>query len=478
MTQDLIDPPREDEAETFTLEPRIADAQAMAEVGEQVQRHRARRQVLTTAGVLALVSVAALILLLTITGGETLDSSEADSTVISQPEVTDALLRNADGEGSLELQLLYAPDWYYNWSGRPEPVTDGSPTMAFLLFETTHIEDHPSALPDLTIMTRSGSYAPTEISIISDSPHHRASQVLFSAEDADGNLIVDEDETMIVAGSWDNGTDVTMEWNQPIPFGLGVLNPTDATTTTSNFSMPALSLGAVAAIFSGMLAALTPCLLLLTAYYTSVLSSNAAAGVGRSVAERRMLMTGLFFVGGFTAVYTAGGVIAGYVAASVSRSESVGSYARPVSIIAGVAVVLMGIRMASQARVPVACKLPVFNRPTQTGWVASAVMGSTFAVGCLSCFSATVLTALLLYAGASGSPIAGGLIMLMFSAGVGVIFLLAAFLMARAAPVAKWLTKAQPVIGAVSAVVMIALGALMITYKFHTVTGYLFKVWS
>jgi cytochrome c-type biogenesis protein len=138
----------------------------------------------------------------------------------------------------------------------------------------------------------------------------------------------------------------------------------------------------------------------------------------------------------------------------------------------------MGIRMASQARVPMVCKLPVFNRPTQTGWVASAVMGTTFAVGCLSCFSATVLTALLLYAGASGSPIAGGLIMLMFSAGVGVIFLLAAILMARAAPVATWLTKAQPVIGVVSAIVMITLGALMITYKFHTVTGYLFRVWS
>jgi cytochrome c-type biogenesis protein len=478
MNQDLLNSPLEDEAETFTLEPRIADPHAMAEVGEQVQRRRARRQVLTTAGVLALVSVAALILLLTITGGEKLESSDADATVISQPEVTDALLRTADGEGSMEIQLLYAPDWYYNWSGRAEPPTDGTPTMAFLLFETTHIEDLSSTLPDLAIVTRSGLYVATEISIISDSPHHRASQVLFSAEDVDGNLILDEGETLAVAGSWDNGTDLTMEWTQPLPFGLGVLNPTDATATTGNFSMPALSLGAIAAIFSGMLAALTPCLLLLTAYYTSVLSSTAAAGVGKAVAERRVLMTGLFFVGGFTAVYTAGGVIAGYVAASVSRSNTVGTYARPVSIIAGVAVVLMGIRMASQARVPVVCKLPVFNRPTQTGWVASAVMGSTFAVGCLSCFSATVLTALLLFAGASGSPIVGGLIMLMFSAGVGVIFLLAAFLMARAAPVAKWLTKAQPVIGAVSAVVMIVLGALMITYKFHTVTGYLFTVWS
>jgi cytochrome c-type biogenesis protein len=105
-------------------------------------------------------------------------------------------------------------------------------------------------------------------------------------------------------------------------------------------------------------------------------------------------------------------------------------------------------------------------------------MGSTFAVGCLSCFSATVLTALLLYAGATGSPLAGGLVMLMFSAGVGVMFLLAAILVARAAPLATWMAKAQPVIGAVSAVIMVGLGVLMIIYKFHVVTGYLFTLWS
>jgi cytochrome c-type biogenesis protein len=106
------------------------------------------------------------------------------------------------------------------------------------------------------------------------------------------------------------------------------------------------------------------------------------------------------------------------------------------------------------------------------------MMGATFAVGCLSCFSATILTALLLYAGATGSPLAGGLVMLMFSAGVGVMFLIAALLVARAAPLSTWLIKAQPIIGAVSAVVMIGLGVLMVTYKFHLVTGYLFKLWS
>jgi hypothetical protein len=40
------------------------------------------------------------------------------------------------------------------------------------------------------------------------------------------------------------------------------------------------------------------------------------------------------------------------------------------------------------------------------------------------------------------------------------------------------MAKAQPSIGAVSAVIMIFLGVLMITYKFHIFTGYLFELWS
>jgi cytochrome c-type biogenesis protein len=374
--------------------------------------------------------------------------------------------------------MLYTPRWYFAWSGRPEPETDGIPTLAFLMFETTHTYDLPSSSPVATITSASGTFEATATSVVSDSSHHRVTQVFFSADGTDGEPIVGDDETLVVTALWFDGSSTTVEWEAPMPFGLAALNAETDTSIAFTFRSPALTLGAIAAIFGGMLAALTPCLLLLAAYYTAVLSGTAAATASQASAERQLLITGLFFVGGFTAVYTAGGVVAGYIGASVSRFDSVGGYARPVSIVAGIAVIAMGIRMASQARVPMVCKIPGFNRPNRSGWVGSAIMGSTFAVGCLSCFSATVLTALLLYAGATGSPLAGGLLMLMFSAGVGVMFLVAAILVARAAPLSTWLSKAQPTIGVVSAVIMIFLGILMVTYKFHLVTGYLFELWS
>lgn len=434
-----------------------------------------RRQVVIFAVILALLAGASLILLLTMTGGQEVDASEVDVTTLSQVEVSDALLRSGPGTGDFEMEMLYSPSWYFTWSGRPQPATDGSPTLAFFVFEISHTVELPGLPPDLAVVSSSGRAPANEMVLVSDSPHHRVHQVLFSASTSDGSPLIGDDEAVTIEATWFDGTVTTLEWAQPIPFGLGALNTIETDTT---FVMPSLSLGAIAAIFGGALAALTPCMLLLAAYYAAVLSSTASAAAGQRTAERRLLMTGLVFVVGFTAVYTAGGVIAGFVGESVTQFENIGTYARPISIVAGIAVILMGIRMASQTRVPLVCKLPGFNRPTQTGWLGSAVMGATFAVGCLSCFSATVLTALLLYAGATGSPLAGGLVMLMFSAGVGIMFLIAALLVAKAAPVSTWLTKAQPIIGGVSAAIMIFLGILMVTYKFHIVTGYLFEMWS
>lgn len=454
-------------------------ATAVVDQPPQKPVHRgrnSRNQVVIFGILLAVLSAASLILLMTMTGGEEVDSSEVDATVLSQKDVTDALLRAGTGPEDLELELLYTPEWYFSWAARPVPPTDGSPTLAFFMFETTHEDELPAESPVVTISAASGSFEPTTISVVSDAPHHRVSQLLFPAVSPSGEPVVGESEALIVTAVWYDGSVTTIEWPQPMPYGIGALNAPDA--TTPGFTSPALSLGAIAAIFGGMLAALTPCLLLLAAYYTAVLSGTAAATVDRGSAERLLLTTGLFFVAGFTAVYTAGGVIAGYIGESVSRFDSIGGYARPVSIIAGIVVVLLGIRMASQARVPIVCKLPGFNRPTQSGWLGSALMGGTFAVGCLSCFSATVLTALLLYAGATGSPLAGGLVMLMFSAGVGVMFLIAAVLVARAVPLATWLAKAQPTIGVLSAAIMIFLGVLMVTYRFHLVTGWLFELWS
>ena len=155
-----------------------------------------------------------------------------------------------------------------------------------------------------------------------------------------------------------DGTETVVDWTLPVPHGIGILNTEAAASPLLN---PALTMGALLAIFGGMLTALSPCLLLLGTYYSAALG-GAASGAEREQASTKVLTTGLFFVAGFTVIYTVGGVLAGLVGQSLSRLDGVGQWARPASLVAGIAVVLLGIRVASQARVPVVCKIPGFKK--------------------------------------------------------------------------------------------------------------------
>jgi cytochrome c-type biogenesis protein len=395
-----------------------------------------------------------------------------DATVLSQAEMTDRLLRTV-GDDSMTVDVLYTPSWYFEWSGRSEPRTDGSPAIGFLMFETVHTGVLASDVPDLVVTSDGVALTPMKITVVEDSDHHRVSQLLFAAEDG-GRTQVHEGD--LLAYTIQSPIEGEITWSLNDAFGVGLLG-TEAGRL--GITSGALTIPALLAIFGGMLTALSPCLLLLATYYTAVLAGAAASGESKEKAGRKMVTTALWFIIGFTVIYTTGGVFAGYVGESLSRLENIGDWARPVSIIAGAAVILLGLRVAAQANVPVVCKMPGFRRPAKRqGWAGSAMMGSTFAVGCLSCFSATVLSALLLYAGATGSPVTGGLVMLVFSAAVGIIFLLAAWLVTKAVPLVQWMEKARPVIGGVSAVIMIALGLLMVTYNFHLFTGWMLELWN
>lgn len=417
--------------------------------------------------ILFLVGGLALGILLTSTAG---DTDRPDATVLTQQQVTERLVRNLATE-EVEIEVLYTPGWYFEWSARSEPDVD-QPSVGFFIFETVHVGVLPSTLPSFVVTSDGNTLIPTYAASIDNSEHHRVTQLLFSAETDDGfRLVRDGDELVADIDGMISGT---VSWNLDDSFGADLIGGEGSIGIVSG----KLTIPALFAIFGGMLAALSPCLLLLATYYTAVLSGTTVGSAAADKAGKRLVTTSLAFVLGFTIIYTAGGVFAGWVGDSVRRLDSVGDWSKPISMIAGAIVILLGIRMAAQTRVPLVCKMPGFNRPSRTGFGGSIAMGGTFAVGCLSCFSATVLSALLLYAGATGSALTGGLIMLTFSAGTGLIFILAAYLVARAVPVVGMLDKARPYIGAVSALVMIVLGVLMLTYNFHKFTGWMYTLWS
>ncbi len=405
---------------------------------------------------------------------------------LSPSEMLAILIRSATGPNDTSVDVLYAPPWYFEWNHRTPPATD-RPVLVFFLFENIHASTLAPELPIAWLDVDGRRFEPLSVALYSEAPHHRISQVLFAALDATGApLLTDRTHrmslTLPMEGVVSAGSTVT--WDLPLPYGAGAIGA--APTSPAATGRLGLTWASFFAILGGMLAALSPCLLQLAAYYAATLAGTGAelgaaldALPGASV-RGRLVKTALFFVAGFVVVYTIGGAAAGYVGQSLQRLGNYDPWLRPIGIAAGILIILLAVRTAARARVPLVCRLPgVRPKPGQTtGVLASALMGLSFALGCLSCFSATVLSALLLYAGATGSPLTGALLLCVFSLGIGLVFLLAALLAAEALPLLAYLNQAQPVIGLISAVIMAGFGVLMITNSFHVVSGFLIQLFS
>ncbi len=399
-------------------------------------------------------------------------------TALTPEQVRQILVRNGAGADNVAIDALYAPPWYFKWNNRQAPTTD-KPILVFFLFETIHEGVLPTDPPPAILKIDGQQFNSLNATVLSTAEHHRVTQVLFPALDDNGSPLLTQSARNITLLLPINGAvseDGTFSWDLPLPYGAGAIGGSEVIGHQS------MSLAAFFAILGGILAALSPCLMQLTVYYTAALTGSSVEGTTSPTSltgvRSSMMKTALFFIVGFTIVYTVGGAVAGYIGESLQRLGSLDQWLRPVSIVSGILILILALRTAAQANVPLVCRLPLMRLKAgqKTGFVGSILMGLSFAIGCLSCFSATVLTTLLLYAGATGSPLTGALLMLVFSLGIGLVFLLAALLMAEALPFITFFQKAQRPIGLFSALVMSVFGVLMITDNFHLVSGWLAKL--
>jgi cytochrome c-type biogenesis protein len=104
-------------------------------------------------------------------------------------------------------------------------------------------------------------------------------------------------------------------------------------------------------------------------------------------------------------------------------------------------------------------------------------MGSAFAVGCSTCFGGALFISLMIYVGAVGSAALGALTLFLFSLGIAVPYLVAAFFLSRALPLLGSLQRAASGVGLVSSVVLTFFGVLLITDNFHVPSNWLYSLY-
>jgi cytochrome c-type biogenesis protein len=217
-------------------------------------------------------------------------------------------------------------------------------------------------------------------------------------------------------------------------------------------TVESLSLAAVGLAFlAGLLSFLSPCVLPLLPVYLSYVSG---VGVDRLQARRgRVVGLSLLFVAGFTVVF----VLLGAGAGGIGRLLV--DFRRELTIIAGVFIAVSGLIVAGVIRLP---ERAVGVAPRPGGPAGAFLTGMALAIGWTPCIG-YVLGAILTMAASSQSAVSGSLLLLVYSLGMGVPFVLAAlafdWMAARLAVVKRHYRTIQ----VASGVILVVFGVLLAT---------------
>jgi len=387
------------------------------------------------------------------------------------------LNRTTFGTGEAQVDVLYATPKFFELTDRSRVVTQYRPDLyhVFLATETTHIEDLPTTLPQATLFVDSRQYAPVDVEGPLEVYHHRAATIRFPAYHEDGTPVISESSREIrldLLSSWDPG-DATRQfvWELPIEYPAELLDPSPWT--------PFMIIGLSAGLLSFVL---TPCLLQLLAIYVVTLTGFSADKLGAggeklpTEVSRKLFLVALSFVAGFTGLFTLTGAAIGQAGKHMQMFFAV--WSPTLTVIAGVVVIAMGLWVGIRSQAPLVCRVvPESLRTSLTipsSYFGSAIVAVGFSLGCLTCFGGAIIATLLIYVGALGSAFVGALVMLAFSLGVAIPFLLAALFLIRTLPLLSRIQRLAPWIGFASMITIVAFGLILITDNFHALSDFIY----
>ena len=206
----------------------------------------------------------------------------------------------------------------------------------------------------------------------------------------------------------------------------------------------------IISFLEGIITFISPCLLPMLPIYLSYFAG------GKERTLRRTLTCALGFVLGFTAVFTAMGALAGTVGSFLRQ------YQTAVNIVSGLVVILFGLNFlgilhwnlfrGSQRQMDVS---------DLTFW-SSALFGIIFSIGWTPCVGAFLGSALML-ASQQGSVLTGTVMLLCYSAGLGIPFLLSAVLIDRLKTAFGFIKSHYSVINKLCGSLLVLVGLLMMT---------------
>ena len=204
------------------------------------------------------------------------------------------------------------------------------------------------------------------------------------------------------------------------------------------------------AFLEGIITFISPCLLPMLPIYISYF----AGGGERTTA--RTLKSALGFVAGFTVVFVALGALAGTIGSFLRQYQTM------VNLVSGAIVIFFGLNFLG------VFKLNLFKGSSRSvdtqnmNFFSAMLFGMVFSVGWTPCVGAFLGSALMM-ASQQGQVTQGMLMLLAYSLGLGIPFILRAVLIDYLKTAFNWIKKNYGVINTVSGILLVLIGILMAT---------------
>jgi cytochrome c-type biogenesis protein len=376
----------------------------------------------------------------------------------------------------LELTATFATDEFFQYVDQATTIGNLRPDRNFIFFVSENIHDGKLAfdLPEVRLHIGDQVFEPEHSIGPNIAEHHRITVYSIPKRKGDGEAIdlsLHDSIRLYVSNYYlDSEEKLTFigRWNAPFDLPEELKSRSDITPV----AMLALGAGLLSSV-------LTPCLLQLVVIFGSIISSFATVPgeTGSGVVQltphirRKVMQVAVAFVIGFTLLYTMAGALIGYVGHTAQLLFA--EHSRDVAIGSGIIVILMGIWIGVRGGRNLACRIPDRDAMRATNLrdaAGSLVVSMGYALGCTACFGGAIVATLIIYVGAIGSAAIGAGIMLTFSIGVAIPFLLAAFYMSRMDSVLVFFASKARVISLISMVLIIIFGLILITDNFHVVS--------
>ncbi|MBO5037667.1 MAG: cytochrome c biogenesis protein CcdA [Clostridia bacterium] len=200
----------------------------------------------------------------------------------------------------------------------------------------------------------------------------------------------------------------------------------------------------------GIITFISPCLLPMLPIYVSYF-----AGGGERT-TRKTLANALGFVLGFTLVFVALGALAGTVGSFLTK------YQFAVNIVTGLIVIIFGLNFLGILKLNLFKGMSGSAKTKDLGFFSSALFGIVFSIGWTPCVGAFLGSALML-ASQQGKVLTGIIMLLAYSLGLGIPFVISAVLIDKLKSAFNFIKKNYKIINIISGSLLILLGVLMMT---------------